>query len=475
MSEHPLGSEARPLRVAVVGSGPSGFYAVQALFKKRKEGLNVSVDLFDRLPTPYGLVRGGVAPDHQKIKSVIKAYDKIAAEPGFRFFGNVMLGRDLEVADLVRHYDQIVYATGNESDRRMGLPGEDLQGVYSATEFVGWYNGHPDFRDREFDLAHAQRAVVIGIGNVAVDVARVLARGPDELADTDIAGFALDVLRTSAVEEVVMAGRRGPAQSAFSPKEIKELASIPNADFAVQPEQMVLDDLSRTWLEEAADRDAKKNVEYLNEAARTPLEGKPRRIRLEFMASPVEFLGDNGRLVGVVLEKNELYADARGTPRSRGTGERWREECQLVFKAVGYRGVPISGVPFREDWGIFPNESGRLLEATGGPIVPGQYVVGWAKRGPSGLIGTNSPCSVATVDAMLEDIQARTAQDEPEKRQDAIEATLRARAVDYVTFEDWQRLDRDELERGKSAGKIREKYTSLDDMMAAIHRLREPT
>jgi ferredoxin--NADP+ reductase len=473
MSGASLGTEGRPLRVAVVGSGPSGFYAIQSLFKARKkEGLQVSVDLFDRLPTPYGLVRGGVAPDHQNIKAVIKAYDKIAAEPGFRFFGHVVLGRDIQVADLLAHYDQVVYATGNESDRPMGIPGEDLSGVHSATEFVGWFNGHPDFRDRTFDLSNARRIAVVGNGNVAMDVVRVMARDPDELADTDIADYALEVLRQSAVEEIFLLGRRGPAQAAFSPKEIKEVGSLSYADLVIPEGQMDLDPLSRTWLAEKADRDAQKNVEYLSEKAKEGPQGKRRRIICEFLVSPVEVLGEDGRCTAVRLERNQLYPEADGTPRPRGTGETRVEPVQLVFKAIGYKGVPIPGVPFDARRGIFPNRDGRLFDPERNEVRPGEYVVGWAKRGPTGLIGTNSPDSAATVDVMLEDLKAGRVEPAATPPDEAIPALLAARGVDYASWEDWRHLDQDEVARGQGAGKIREKYTTLEEMMAAVRRLR---
>ncbi len=472
MSEQ-LGTEARPLRVAVVGSGPSGFYAVHALFKARKKGgPAVAVDMFDRLPTPYGLVRGGVAPDHQSIKTVIKAYDKIAAEPGFRFFGNVMLGRDLQVADLLAHYDQIVYATGNESDRPMGIPGEGLAGVHSATEFVGWYNGHPDFRDRSFDLAEARRIAVVGNGNVAMDVVRVLARDPDELGDTDIADYALEALRASRVEEIFLLGRRGPAQAAFSPKEIKEVGTLSHADLVIPPAHMELDPLSRRWLAEKADRDAQKNVEYLAEKAREAPQGKPRRILCEFLVSPVEVVGEGGCVAGVRLERNALFEDKDGTPRPRGTGQTRTEPVQLVFKAVGYKGVPIPGVPFDNRSGTLPNRDGRLIDPETKSVLPRQYVVGWAKRGPSGLIGSNTADSAATVEQMLADVRGGATAPAPHPALDAIPALLLGRGVDAVTWADWQRLDQDEIGRGKGTGKIREKHTTVAEMMACIQRLR---
>ena len=467
----PLGSSERPLRVAVIGSGPSGFYAIAALFKA--EGIEADVDLFDRLPTPFGLVRGGVAPDHQKIKNVIRVYNRTAQHERFRFFGNVELGRDISVDDLRRHYDHIVYATGNESDRKMGIPGEDLPGVHSATEFVGWFNGHPDFQDRSFDLATARRVAVVGNGNVAMDVTRVLVRHPDELAPTDITAESLAVLRESNVEEVVLLGRRGPAQAAFSPQEIKEIGSLDGVSLLVSEEAMDLDEVSRTWLEAGAARSVTRNVDYLTEIAGAEAGAGNRRVSCRFLVSPIELqAGDDGRVARVVIEENELYASDDGTPRPRGAGRTETLEVDLVFKAVGYRGVPLPGVPFHERWGLLPNDEGRLLTAPDAEVVPGQYVVGWAKRGPTGLIGTNSPDSTATVKKMLEDIEGVTATADPAKAPDQIVELLERRGVDFVTFDDWTRLDEDEVALGEAQNKVREKYTNVESMMAAVNRLR---
>jgi len=469
MSDHQIGSEMRPLRVAIIGSGPSGFYAAGAL---QNADVNATVDMYDRLPTPYGLVRGGVAPDHQKIKNVTRKYEKIASDAGFRFFGNVCLGRDIQVSDLEAHYDHIIYAVGNESDRKMGLDGEELEGVYSATEFVGWYNGHPDFRDRKFNLSEASRVAVVGNGNVAMDVARIIARAPSELASTDIAEHALSALRGSSVKEVLLLGRRGPAQAAFSPSEIKEVGNLESADLVVPEDIMKLDDITQRWLEEHAGRDARKNVAYLTDKAAAGEGTNERKMTCHFLTSPTKFVGDNGRLTAVELVANELYADDRGTPRPRATDRIWREPVDLVFKAIGYRGVKIPGVPYHEQWGTVPNVDGRVTEYESESPIPGHYVVGWAKRGPSGLIGTNKADSELTVKAMLADLEGQTATQDPKKTPDAALSMLLGHGIDVVTFEDWQRLDADEIERGEAAGKIREKYTRVEEMMDAVRRLR---
>ncbi|MEE2886247.1 MAG: FAD-dependent oxidoreductase [Planctomycetota bacterium] len=466
MSSPALGSPDRPLRVAVIGSGPSGFYAVDALFKVGD--LRVRCDVFDRLPMPFGLVRGGVAPDHQKIKNVIRVYDKVAADERFRFFGNVKLGRDVTVQDLTEHYDQIVYAVGNEEARELGIPGEDLKGACSATEFVYWYNGHPDYRDREFDLSQARRVAVVGNGNVAMDVCRVLIQDPERLATTDIADYALEVLRASTIEEVMLLGRRGPAQAAFSPKEIKEVAELDGVDLVLEPLAMDLDPVSRQWLESgSAPKSSNKNVDFLTKVSEEAPAGG-RRVDCRFLVSPVELTGTDGVLSGVRLQRNRIYAADDGTPRPKGTDEYVDEEIQMIFKAIGYRGTPIPGVPFREDWGIIPNDEGRVTDD--GEVVPQQYVVGWAKRGPSGLIGTNSPDSKATVEKMVEDLPGVAATELPDGEADQICDLLKSRGVRYVTFADWREIDRIEQERGEATGRVREKFTQLDQVFEALGR-----
>ena len=458
----------RSWRVAVVGSGPAAFYTAEALFKSGVEG--VTVDLFDRLPVPFGLVRGGVAPDHQKIKNVVKVYDKIAANDGFRFLGNVRLGRDITVADLTEHYHQIVYAFGCESDNRLGLAGEDLRGVYAATDFVGWYNGHPDHRHHEFDLANARRVALVGNGNVAMDVARVLLRSTDELAKTDIAEHCLPTLRESQVEEVVLLGRRGPAQAAFSPKEIQEIDELPDVDVIVRQEDAALDAISEQWIAEAP-RSHKRNVDFLQMRAQAEDSNASTRLHCRFLVAPVELHGNDGRLTAVTIEHMQLEADDHGTPRPRATGERERLDVDLLFKAIGYRGEPVPGVPFEERKGIVPNHEGRVLEQVGGPVRVGHYAAGWCKRGPTGLIGTNSIDAKQTVTAMCEDRQQGNML-APVCGGDDIRDRLAERGIDVVSWSDWQRLDAWECEQGVQRGRLRHKLTSVDEMMTVIRELR---
>ena len=462
------GTEAQPLRVAIVGAGPTGFYATDQLF--RQPELVVDVDLYDRVPTPYGLVRAGVAPDHQKIKAVTAAFDKVAAHPRFRFFGGVELGRHLSVDDLRAHYHMIIYTTGAQTDRRMGIPGEDLQRSHAATEFVAWYNGHPDYRDLTFDLSQ-ERAAVVGVGNVAADVARILSRTPEELAATDIADYALEALSVSRIREVYVLGRRGPAQAAFTNPEVRELGELAGADVSAIPEEVELDELTRQALERAPDRATQKKVEILKEFSRRAPTGKPKRLVMRFLVSPVELLDDGRGGVGRMrLVKNRLYATATGTLQPKATGEFDELSVGLVFRSVGYRGVPLPGVSFNDDWGVILNEKGRVLDSqTKQPLV-GQYTAGWIKRGPTGVIGTNKPDAAETVSGMLEDlardIHLRPADPTPQ----AVERMVRERQPQYLSYQDWLKLDDIETGRGKETGRPRVKFTRVKDMLAALGR-----
>jgi ferredoxin/flavodoxin---NADP+ reductase len=462
------GTAERPLRVAIVGAGPAGYYAADHLL--RQDGVVAEVDMFDRLPTPYGLVRLGVAPDHQKIKSVTAVFDKVAAHPRFRFFGGVELGRDLTVDDLRRHYHQILYTTGAQTDRRMGISGEDLRGSHPATEFVAWYNGHPDFRDHQFDLSQ-ERAAIVGVGNVAVDVARVLSRSVDELAKTDIADYALDALRQSRITEVYLLGRRGPAQAAFTNPEIRELGELPQADLVVLPEEVELDPLSRQALESSQDRATSKKVEILQEFARRPPSGKPRRLTVRFLVSPVEILGGpTGQVTGLRLVRNKLVASEAGSLQAKPTGEFEELPVGLVFRSVGYKGVPLPGVPFHESWGVILNERGRVLDPETKKPRPGEYAAGWIKRGPTGVIGTNKPDAAETVAGMMEDVAHGRLLEPVAADREAIARLVSERQPDHVSYEDWRRLDQLEVARGRAAGRPRIKFTRVKDMLAALGR-----
>ncbi len=462
------GTDAQPLRVAIVGAGPTGFYATDQLF--RQPGLVSEVDMYDRVPTPYGLVRAGVAPDHQKIKAVTAVFDKVAANPRFRFFGGVELGRHVSVEDLRAHYHMLLYTTGAQTDRRMAIPGEDLGRSHAATEFVAWYNGHPDYRDLTFDLSQ-ERAAVVGVGNVAADVARILSRTPEELATTDIADYALEALSASRIREVYVLGRRGPAQAAFTNPEVRELGELAGADITALPDEVELDELTRQALERAPDRATQKKVEILKEYARRAPTGKPRRLVMRFLVSPVELRDDGtGAVGGMRLVRNRLYATATGTLQPKATGEFEDLPVGLVFRSVGYRGVPLPGVPFNDDWGVILNDKGRVLDPQAKHPLVGQYTAGWIKRGPTGVIGTNKPDAVETVAGMVEDlardIHLRPAAPSPA----AVERLIGERQPQYLSYQDWQRLDEIETRRGKETGKPRVKFTQVKDMLAALGR-----
>jgi ferredoxin--NADP+ reductase len=438
------------LKVAVVGSGPAGFYAADALLKS--EDPTVEVDLIDRLPTPWGLVRLGVAPDHENIKAVSRAFEKTAAKPGFRFFGNVEVGSTVSHEDLLRVYDAVVYTVGAQTDRRLGIPGEDLPGSWAATEFVAWYNGHPDFQDREFDLSH-ERVVVIGNGNVAIDCARMLALTPEELATTDTTHEAIDAINTAGVREILMLGRRGPAQAAFTPPELKELGELAGAEPVVDPRDLELDPASHRDLE--ADRDrARRNYELLEEYAAREPEGKPRRIVLRFLVSPLAILGED-RVEGVEIVRNELVEED-GRIVARPTGETEVIPAGLVLRSVGYKGVPLPGVPFDERSGTIPNDRGRVegTERT--------YAAGWIKRGPSGVIGTNKKDATETVELLLEDARAGKL---VRPGTDSLEALLEETGANYVEYDGWQAIDAAEKGAGEPLGRPRVKLHKWEKLL----------
>lgn len=451
-----------PLRVAIVGSGPAGFYAAEQLLNAKD--VEVTVDVFERLATPWGLVRAGVAPDHPKIKAVTRRYEKTAAKEGFRFFGNVEVGSDVAVEDLKAHYHAVIYAFGASGDRRLGIAGEDLPGSHSSTEFVAWYNGHPDFADHEFDLT-ATSAVVVGNGNVALDVARMLALPRETLAATDVADHALDALAGSSIEEVVVLGRRGPAQAAFTTPELIELSELAQADVIVDPGDMELDPASARIVEEA-DAQTKRKIEVLHGYAASEPHGHERRIVLRFFASPLEVVGSE-QVEGVRVGRTELVEDGDGRLRAVVTEQEETIPCQLVFRSVGYRGVPLPGVPFDERSATIPNDQGRVLDAAGGSQRPGEYVSGWIKRGPSGIIGTNKKDSQETVDRLLEDHAAGRIPEPSVSDPDAILALLAERAPEHTTYTHWEAIDEHERGLGEPHGRPRVKLVRHEHLLEA--------
>ena len=452
----------RPYRVAVVGSGPAGFYAVGALLASAEP--RFEVDLLERLPTPWGLVRLGVAPDHPNIKAVSRAFEKIAATDGFRFLGNVEVGRDITHEELTRSYAAVVYAFGAQSDRRLGIPGEDLAGSWPATAFVAWYNGHPDFQDFEFDLSH-ERAVVIGNGNVALDVARMLSLTPDELAPTDTTDAATDAITAAGVKEILVLGRRGPVQAAWTPVEVGELGELAGADVLVDPAELVLDVASEAELE-AAPSTVRRSIEHLREYASRAPEGKPRAIRLRFHTSPTAILGE-GKVEAIEVVRNELV-DGRAV----ATEDRETIPCGIVFRSVGYRGTPIAGLPFDEGSWTVPNEGGRVLGGDGLPV-PGVYCAGWIKRGPSGVIGTNKKDATETIERLVEDAAAGKLAHGVSA--DEVDEILAESGVRVVTQAGWESIDHTERTAGEPHGRPRVKLAEWDALLAAAGLDRAPS
>lgn len=442
------------LRVAVIGSGPAGVYAAGAL----SEHEDVEVDVLDRLPCPFGLVRYGVAPDHPKIKSISATLAKVFEHPAVRFLGNVEVGTDVTLAELAEHYDALVFAVGAAIDRRLGIPGEDLPGSVSATEFVAWYSGHPDAPLDRFTL-DARSVAVLGMGNVAADVARVLAKSVDELRVTDLPEHVLSVLAASAVRDVHVIARRGPVQSKITTKELRELGELANADVVVDPSDLELDAASEATL--AADPAARRNLEVLRSwAARAP-EGRPRRLHLHFHLRPVEILGSDV-VTGLRLERTRVDADGRAA----GTGEMTCLEAQMVLRSVGYRGLPLPGLPFDPDSGVVPNEDGRVLRD--GVVVPGEYVTGWIRRGPTGVIGTNKHDAHETVASVLED--AASLRRAPVRDPEALPALLAERGVTVVTWEGWGAIEQAEAELGQASGRERAKLADRAELLRAATR-----
>ncbi len=440
-------------RIAIVGAGPAGAYAAGQL---RASRARPEVDLFERLPTPWGLLRGGVAPDHQEIKALADLFSHDVIDHGCRFFGGIEVGRDIGHTDLMRHYHAVIYAVGARSDKTLGIPGEDLPGSLPATDFVGWYNGHPDHRDLAPDLS-SERAVIIGNGNVAADVARVLTRSIDELARTDLADHALEALRESAIEEVVVLGRRGPAQAAFTSAELRELGHMEGVDLRVAAADAELDDVSVDWLEQEGTFTARRNVKLLREFAGRPAADDARaRIVLRFLRSPVALHG-NGRVEAIEIARNELSRDEGGAIRARTTEDTETIACGLVLRSVGYRAVPLPDVPFDERNYVLPNERGRVVDTKTREVVPGVYAVGWIKRGPTGILGTNKRDAQETVDRLLEDID--TLPEPPEAGDLPI--------GEHVSFDGWRAIDAAEKAAGAESDRPRVKLTTVDELVAA--------
>jgi ferredoxin/flavodoxin---NADP+ reductase len=469
------------LQVAVIGSGPAGLYTAEALIKQAAaldQPCAIRVDVLDRLPTPYGLVRYGVAPDHKSIKSIAEYLRNVLEHDGVHFMGGVHLGDDVSREDLLAAYDAVVYATGAMRDRHLGIPGEDLPGSIAATDFVNWYCGHPDVDPSAFTL-DAEAVAVIGVGNVAVDVARILARNPEELRDTDVSQPVLEALMASKVREVHMIGRRGPAQAKFTTKELRELGELPGVDIVVVDDEVDLDAFDATG--ESArlaetDRHVRGNYTVIKDwAGRTPA-GGARHLTVRFWLKPVEIVGQTG-VEGLILERTRLDA----TGRLEGTGERETLDVQMVLRSVGYQSVPLAGVPFDERSATVPNEAGRVLGPDGQPL-PGEYVAGWLKRGPTGVIGTNKSDAAETVRSLLADLAGgpgpgevqvpragllRMPAAQAEPRASPLAHVLAERGTRHVTYTDWLRIEAAEKDLAARLGRgSRVKLASKDE----IHR-----
>jgi ferredoxin/flavodoxin---NADP+ reductase len=461
MDRAPIGSERRPLRVAIIGTGPAGFYAAQTLTRARE--LSVRIDLIDRLPTPFGLVRAGIAPDHASIKRVSRSFTRVAGDPRLRFFGNVRVGGDVSIAELRERYDAVVIATGAQSSRRMGIPGEDLEGVSSATAFVFWYNGHPDYTALRFRLDEVSRAIIVGNGNVALDAARVLSLSQAALRETDIADHALEALGRRRVQDVHVLGRRGPAQAAFTAPEIRELGRRPSLSPRVDPAALELDAATLALHDQGGlPTRTDKILRELSTLATDPVtEG--RALHLRFLVGVQAFLGDDeGRLRAVRLIRNRLVEED-GRLLALPTGEPWEEPCQLALTAVGYRGVPIPGLPFDDARGIVPNEGGRVHSSTGHQFLPGLYVTGWARRGPSGVVGTNKPDAKAVASALLDDLAGQVAACAPPEDLSVLLASRQVRVVDWAA---WERIDAQERAAGEAQGRPRVKQADWPALLA---------
>jgi ferredoxin--NADP+ reductase len=460
-----VGTPDNPLRVAIIGSGPAGFYTVSNFLKHT--GVTAELDMFDRLPTPFGLVRAGVAPDHQKYKTVTRAYDKSASQDNYRFYGFVEYGSDLTLADLKAHYHQIIFCTGAPGDRNLNVPGEDLGGSHSATDFVAWYNGHPDYVDYKFNL-DAESVAVVGVGNVAIDVARILLKTEQELSSTDMADHAIEALKKSKVKKVYVMGRRGPAQAAFTPPEIKEMGELEDADVTVRADEAELDEASRAAAE--ADKNVAKNVAVIESYADREATGKSKQLVIRFLVSPAELIGDeDGNVSAIRIVKNEAVMGADGSVKAQATDQEETIPVGLVFRSVGYRGAPLPEIPFNDSWGTIANQQGRIVGESG-EHVTGLYTAGWIKRGPTGVIGTNKTCAQETVNMMMEDLKAGKLLAPEHPAIDDAAKLVAEKTSNAISYSDWRQIDEVETSKGEAQGRPRVKFTSFESVLDELGR-----
>ncbi|MGV9712139.1 FAD-dependent oxidoreductase [Gordonia sp. NPDC003424] len=448
------------LHVAIVGAGPAAFYAAEELVRKPQ----VKVDMFDRLPTPYGLVRAGVAPDHASTKGVEKTFAATAAKRNFAYFLNVEVGKHISHAELVDRYHAVVYAVGAATDKHLGIPGEDLPGSIPATEFVAWYNGHPDYVDLDVDLS-TERAVVVGNGNVALDVARILVSDPDDLAKTDIADHALAKLRDSQVKEVVLLGRRGIAQAAYTNSEFLALGDVDGVDVIIDPDELALDPATEAALaDDTLDSTIATKIRLAREFAERPATEDHRRIVFRFLVSPVELSG-GGRAETLTCVRN-VYAEGTGRVAITPTAERFDISAGLVLRAIGYRGVPVTDLPFDDVKGVVPNTDGRVRTGADGDVMPGLYVTGWIKRGATGGIGMNRMCGQQTAEAVLRDFVDGVLSP-PSTSRDDVPEIVANNGAHRIDLAGWKAIDAAERAAGKSAGRRRVKLVSIAEFESA--------
>lgn len=466
MTDFCIGTETRPLKAAIIGSGPSGFYAAEGLLKR--QGLFVEVDMFEYLPTPYGLVRAGVAPDHQSIKSITNIYDRIANLDNFNFWGNVEFGRDITIEELEQRFDLVIFAIGAQSDRSICIPGETLQGCHSATAFVGWYNGHPDYRDYPVDLS-CKRAVIIGMGNVATDIARILSLSPAEMEKTDLADYAVEALLSSQIEEIEIVARRGPLQAAFTPVGVRKFPNLDQAVPCVDPAELQLEAASRTLLEQTQDKRILLNMEFLNKIVDNRPGCKEKTIRFLFRRSPIEIVGHEGRVQGIKLVRNELFEDQQGNLKLSLSDAVETHPTGLVFNSIGYQVKPTPGVQLDQQRGVIANRDGRMIDLDTAQVLRGRYVVGWAKRGANGVIGTNKQDSLASLDCLFEDVAEQRIGLVDQSSLVTTEQWLTEKDIRFVRFEEWKQIDQVELSHGDSKGKPREKITTVQQMIELLN------
>ncbi|MBM7366122.1 FAD-dependent oxidoreductase [Gordonia hydrophobica] len=454
-----MSDNSRPLRVAIVGAGPAGIYCADALMKSETASeRGVSIDLYERMPAPFGLIRYGVAPDHPRIKGIITALHKVLDKPQVRLLGNIDYGTDITLTDLRKHYDAIVFSTGATDDRGLTIPGVDLERSYGAAEFVAWYDGHPDF-SREWPLEQ-EKVAVIGVGNVALDVARVLAKTGDELLPTEIPDNVYQGLKSNKAVEVHVFGRRGPAQAKFTPLELKELDHSPNIEVIVDPEDIDYDEGSAVARRSSKITDQVATI-IENYAIREPKQGAIHKLFLHFFENPVEILGEDGQVVGLRTERNQLD----GTGNVKGTGKTRDWDVTAVYRAVGYLSDNVPDVPFDDQAGVIPNEAGRVFDD--GKHLTGLYTTGWIKRGPVGLIGHTKGDASETVECIVDDMQNDRLNNTESPSEESVIDLLNERNIPFTTWDGWYRLDEHERKLGEAQGRERVKVVEREDMLAA--------